>query len=42
MAKTAMIEAGSPVFCQTLTQDILATDALKDSETRLMSRILRT
>jgi len=38
MAKIAMIGAGSLVFCQTLTQDILATDALKDSEIRLMSR----
>jgi len=38
MAKIAMIGAGSLVFCQTLTQDILATDALKDGEIRLMSR----
>ncbi len=38
MAKIAMIGAGSLVFCQTLSMDILATDALKDSEIRLMSR----
>ncbi len=38
MAKIAMVGAGSLVFCQTLTMDILATDALKDSEIRLMSR----
>jgi alpha-galactosidase len=38
MAKIAMIGAGSLIFCKTLTMDILATDALKDSELRLMSR----
>ena len=38
MAKIAMIGAGSLVFCQTLTMDILATEALKDSEICLMSR----
>ena len=32
MAKIAMIGAGSLVFCKTLTMDILATDALKGSE----------
>ena len=37
-AKIAMIGAGSQIFCKTLTMDILATDALKDSEIRLMSR----
>ena len=40
MAKIAMIGAGSQVFCKTLTSDILATDVLKDSEIRLMSRTL--
>ena len=40
MAKIAMIGAGSQVFCKTLTSDILATDALKDSEIRLMSRTM--
>jgi alpha-galactosidase len=38
MAKIAMIGAGSLVFCQTLTRDILATPALNDSEICLMSR----
>ncbi|HHN46498.1 MAG TPA: alpha-galactosidase [Planctomycetes bacterium] len=38
MAKVAMIGAGSLVFCKTLAMDILATDALKDSEICLMSR----
>ena len=38
MAKIAMIGAGSMVFCKTLVSDILATDALKDSEICLMSR----
>jgi len=38
MAKIAMIGAGSLVFCKTLTMDILATEALRDSEIRLMSR----
>src|SRR5256886_14440301 len=35
--KIAMIGAGSVVFCKTLISDILATDALKDSEFALMS-----
>jgi len=38
MAKIAMIGAGSMVFCKTLVMDILATECLKDSEIRLMSR----
>ena len=38
MPKIAMIGAGSLVFCKTLTMDILATDALEDSELCLMSR----
>ena len=38
MAKIAMIGAGSLVFCKTLTMDILATDALNNSEICLMSR----
>ena len=38
MPKIAMIGAGSLVFCQTLTSDILATEALRDSEICLMSR----
>ena len=38
MAKVAMIGAGSLVFCKTLVMDILATEALRDSEIRLMSR----
>jgi len=33
-----MIGAGSRIFCKTLVADILATDALKDSEICLMSR----
>ena len=38
MAKIAMIGAGSMVFCKTLTNDILATPALQDSEICLMNR----
>jgi alpha-galactosidase len=38
MPKIAMIGAGSIVFCKTLVNDILATDALKGSEICLMSR----
>jgi alpha-galactosidase len=38
MAKIAMIGAGSLVFCKTLCMDILATEALQDSEIVLMSR----
>lgn len=38
MAKIAMIGAGSQIFCKTLVADILATEALKDSEICLMSR----
>ena len=38
MAKIAMIGAGSMVFCKTLTHDILATEALRDSEICLMNR----
>ena len=38
MPKIAMIGAGSQIFCKTLTMDILATDTLKNSEIRLMSR----
>jgi len=38
MAKIAMIGAGSMVFCKTLTHDILATEALVDSEICLMNR----
>ncbi|MBN1672462.1 MAG: alpha-galactosidase [Kiritimatiellae bacterium] len=38
MPKIAMIGAGSIVFCKTLAMDILATDALKDSECWLMNR----
>jgi len=38
MAKIAMIGAGSLVFCKTLAMDILATEALRDSEICLMSR----
>lgn len=34
--KIAMIGAGSVVFCKTLTSDILATPALRDSEIALM------
>ena len=40
MPKIAMIGAGSMVFCKTLVNDILATEALKDSEICLMSRTL--
>lgn len=35
--KIAMIGAGSVVFCKTLMSDIMATDALADSEFALMS-----
>ena len=38
MVKIAMIGAGSLVFCQTLVKDILATEALRESEICLMSR----
>jgi len=38
MAKIAMIGAGSLIFSGTLAIDILATEALKGSELRLMSR----
>ena len=38
MAKIAMIGAGSIVFCKTLVNDLLATDALKGSTFALMSR----
>jgi alpha-galactosidase len=38
MVKIAMIGAGSQIFCKTLVMDIMATEALKDSEFRLMSR----
>jgi alpha-galactosidase len=38
MPKIAMIGAGSLVFCQTLSKDILATPALQSSELALMSR----
>lgn len=38
MPKIAMIGAGSMVFCKTLSMDILATPALRNSELRLMSR----
>ena len=38
MPKIAMIGAGSLVFCETLTMDILATEALRGSDIRLMSR----
>jgi alpha-galactosidase len=38
MPKIAMIGAGSLIFAKTLTSDILATEALRDSEIRLMSR----
>ncbi|OPZ28994.1 MAG: Alpha-galactosidase [Lentisphaerae bacterium ADurb.BinA184] len=37
MAKIAMIGAGSLVFCKTLAMDILATEALRDSEICLMN-----
>ncbi len=36
--KIAMIGAGSLIFCKTLAMDILATEALRNSEIRLMSR----
>ena len=36
MAKIAMIGAGSLIFCKTLVTDILATEALNDSEICLM------
>ena len=38
MAKIAMIGAGSLVFCKTLVSDILATEALQESEICLMNR----
>ncbi len=38
MPKIAMIGAGSLIFCKTLVMDILATEALQDSEICLMSR----
>ncbi|MBN1844938.1 MAG: hypothetical protein JW810_04595, partial [Sedimentisphaerales bacterium] len=38
MPKIAMIGAGSQIFCKTLTSDILATEALQDSDICLMSR----
>lgn len=38
MPTIAMIGAGSQIFCKTLTADILATEALRDCEIRLMSR----
>jgi len=38
MPKIAMIGAGSLVFCETLTLDILATPALQESDLWLMSR----
>jgi alpha-galactosidase len=38
MPRIAMIGAGSLIFCETLTRDILATPALRGSEIRLMSR----
>ncbi|MBN1676068.1 MAG: alpha-galactosidase [Kiritimatiellae bacterium] len=38
MARIAMIGAGSVVFCKTLVNDILATEALQDSEICLMNR----
>jgi len=38
MARIAMIGAGSLIFAKTLTMDILATEALADSELVLMSR----
>jgi len=40
MAKIAMIGAGSIVFCKTLMMDIMATEALADSEFVLMSRTM--
>jgi alpha-galactosidase len=38
MPRIAMIGAGSLIFCETLTRDILSTPALRGSEIRLMSR----
>jgi len=38
MPKIAMIGAGSIVFCKTLMNDLLATEALQDSTFALMSR----
>jgi len=38
MAKITMVGAGSLIFCETLTKDILATEVLRDSEICLMSR----
>jgi alpha-galactosidase len=38
MPKIAMIGAGSLIFCKTLSVDILATEALRGSETCLMNR----
>ena len=38
--KIAMIGAGSIVFCKTLMMDIMATEALADSEFMLMSRTM--
>ncbi len=38
MPKIAMIGAGSQIFCKTLSMDIMATPALKDTEIWLMSR----
>jgi len=38
MPKIAMIGAGSIIFCKTLAMDILATEALQESEFALMSR----
>ena len=38
MPKIAMIGAGSMIFCKTLSMDIMATPALRDSEICLMSR----
>ncbi len=38
MPKIAMIGAGSLVFCKTLVMDMLATEALRDSEICLMNR----
>jgi len=38
MPKIAMIGAGSLVFCKTLVMDMLATEALRDSDICLMNR----
>ena len=38
MPRIAMIGAGSQIFCKTLAMDIMATESLRDSEFRLMSR----